>query len=103
MDFTSDLGLGGTLAVHGADSDGAVTNADIELTDADGKRWSATVLTMAEIDRLMGTWQHSGECQGGVYFRVPDLLIVATPSEAQSSDCSLTFTERAITATSRVR
>ncbi|WP_148612450.1 hypothetical protein [Nocardioides rubriscoriae] len=79
MDFTSDLGLGGSLTVYGANSDGAVTNADVELTDADGKRWSATVLTLAEIDRLMGVWESSDECQGGSYLRVPDLLIVRDP------------------------
>jgi hypothetical protein len=79
MDFAHDLDLGGHLSVRGASDDGTVTNADVELTDSNGQRWSATVMTLAEVDRLMTAWESSGECLGGAFFRVPDLLIVREP------------------------
>lgn len=79
MEFTSDLDLGGSLTLRGADDDGTASNADVELTDTYGERWSATVMTLAEVARLMGTWEATGECQSGAYFRVPDLVIVRDP------------------------
>ena len=80
MDISVDLDSGGHLAIFGVDDDGTVTNADVELNDVDGQRWSATVLTQHEIGRLMDVWRLSGECQSGAYFRVPDLVIVRDPS-----------------------
>src|SRR5262249_30982884 len=53
-----DLDSGGRLIIHGADDDGAVTNADVELVDAQGNRWSATVLTLPEVGRFMETGRH---------------------------------------------
>lgn len=79
MDFTVDLDLGCTLAILGAEDDGTVVNADVELTEPDGRRWSATVLTLAEVERLMSAWASSGDCQGGAFFRVPDLIILRDP------------------------
>jgi hypothetical protein len=79
MDISVDLGSGGRLTVRGVDDDGTVTNADVELVDADGMRWSATVVTAPEIGRLMDTWRSTGECQSGAFFRVPDLIIVRDP------------------------
>jgi hypothetical protein len=75
-----DLDSGGRLIIHGAYDDGAVTNADVELVDAQGNRWSATVLTLPEVGRIMETWQASGGCQSGAYLRVPDLVIVRDPN-----------------------
>lgn len=80
MDISVDLDDGGHLVVRGVEDDGIVTNADVELTDTDGRRWSATVMTSTEIDRLMETWRSSGECQSGAFLRVPDLIVVRDPS-----------------------
>jgi hypothetical protein len=80
MDISVDLDSGGRLALRGVDDDGTVTNADAELVDAEGRRWSATVMTQPEVGRLMETWRSSGECQSGAFFRVPDLIIVRDPS-----------------------
>jgi hypothetical protein len=68
MNISADLGSGGRLTVRGVDDDGIVTNADVELVDAEGLRWSATVMTQPEIGRLMETWRSSGECQSGPSF-----------------------------------
>lgn len=76
VDISVDLDSGGRLAIRGVHDDGTVTNADVELVDADGKRRSATVMTHAEVGRLMETWRLSGECQSGAFLRVPDLIIV---------------------------
>lgn len=76
VDVSTDLDAGGRLVIRGIDDDGTVTNADVELVDRSGKRWSATVMTYAEVGRLIETYRLSGECQAGAFFRVPDLIIV---------------------------
>lgn len=80
MDISVELDSGGRLAVRGVDDDGIVTNADAELVDAQGQRWSATVMTQSEVSRLIEAWRSSGECQSGAFFREPDLIIVRDPS-----------------------
>jgi hypothetical protein len=74
------LSSGAQLHVRGADDEGTLTNADVELVDEKGGRWSATVLTLDAIAGLMESWRTSGECQSGAFFRVPDLVIVRDPS-----------------------
>jgi hypothetical protein len=67
----------------GADDDEeSVENADAEIVLADGSRWSVTFLTLDEIGRIMARWAHSGECQSGAYFHVPDLVISRKPGIA---------------------
>lgn len=56
-----------------------VENIDAEVTLADGTRWRGTFLTLAEIDRIMKRWQVTGECDGGAYFQVSDLIVVRDP------------------------
>ena len=73
-----DLGEGARIVVRGVDGGCSVVNADVELTMPDGTRWSATVLTLGEVARLVDSYRESGECQSGAYFRVPDLLILNT-------------------------
>lgn len=80
MDREISLADGFKLLVRGLDEDGSVSNVDIELVDAYGARWSATVLTIAEIQRLMRRYRDSGECLSGAFFRVPDLLILDEPT-----------------------
>jgi hypothetical protein len=58
----------------------AVCNVDVEVQlAADGSRWSATVFTLAEVERLMKRWSHTGEELGGRYFWCSDGLIVRDP------------------------
>ncbi|MFE2070731.1 hypothetical protein ACFXDH_51680 [Streptomyces sp. NPDC059467] len=58
----------------------AVCNVDVEVTlTADGSRWSATVFTLAEVERLMETWPRTGEGLSGRYFWCSDGLMVRDP------------------------
>lgn len=64
--------------VPDADEDlDAVCNVDVEVRlSSDGSRWSATVFTLAEVERLMARWSRTGEELGGRHFRCSDGLIV---------------------------
>ncbi|QKW30930.1 hypothetical protein HUT11_07275 [Streptomyces seoulensis] len=67
------------LPSAGEDLD-AVCNVDVEVRlTADGSRWSATMFTLAEVERLMKRWSQTGEGLGGRYFRCSDGLIVRDP------------------------
>ena len=66
------------LPSPGEDLD-AVCNVDVEVRLADGSRWSATVFTVSEVQRLMEKWSQSGEALGGRYFWCSDGLIVRDP------------------------
>jgi len=57
----------------------SVCNVDAVVRLVDGSRWSATVFTVAEVERLMDTWTRSGEALGGRYFWCSDGLIVREP------------------------
>ncbi|MBC2875446.1 MULTISPECIES: hypothetical protein [Streptomyces] len=58
----------------------AVSNVDVEVRlTSDGSRWSATVFTLAEVERLMARWSRTGEALGGRYFWCSDGLIVRDP------------------------
>ncbi|MBC6450431.1 hypothetical protein [Actinokineospora xionganensis] len=57
-----------------------VDNADVEVRlSKDGSWYSATILTLAEVDRVMKRWEDTGEALGGRYFHVSDGLIVREP------------------------
>ncbi|MCG8915465.1 hypothetical protein L6E12_06655 [Actinokineospora sp. PR83] len=60
------------------DLDG-VDNTDVEVRLPDGSRWSATIFTVAEVERLMARWAGTGEYSGGSYFWCHDGLIVRDP------------------------
>ncbi|MEE1737025.1 hypothetical protein PUR49_11010 [Streptomyces sp. BE147] len=66
------------LPSSGEDLD-LVRNVDAEVRLTDGSRWSATVVTAAEVERLLESWRRSGEALGGRYFWVSDGLIVRDP------------------------
>ncbi|MFF9839321.1 hypothetical protein [Streptomyces sp. NPDC013740] len=67
------------LPSAGEDLD-AVCNVDVEVRlAADGSRWSATVFTLAEVERLMERWTLTGEELGGRFFWCSDGLIVRDP------------------------
>ncbi|MFE4912296.1 hypothetical protein ACFRCX_12200 [Streptomyces sp. NPDC056652] len=56
-----------------------VCNVDAEVHLADGSRWSSTIFTLAEVDRLMRSWEASGEAVSGQCFFCADGLIVRNP------------------------
>ncbi|MEV7217995.1 hypothetical protein AB0O31_33495 [Kitasatospora cineracea] len=58
----------------------SVCNIDVEVRlTADGSRWSATVFTVAEVERLMQRCSRTGEALAGRYFWCSDSLIVRDP------------------------
>jgi hypothetical protein len=57
----------------------SICNVDVFVNLQDGSRWTATVFTVAEVERLMDVWAESGEALGGRYFCVTDGLIVRDP------------------------
>jgi hypothetical protein len=56
-----------------------VCNIDVFVDLPDGSRWSATVFTLAEVERLMDRWASTGEALSGRYFSCSDGLIVREP------------------------
>ncbi|WP_030985586.1 hypothetical protein [Streptomyces sp. NRRL S-1813] len=54
----------------------SVANVDVFVDLNDGSRWSATIITLAQVEILMRRWAASGESLGGRYFWSPDGLIV---------------------------
>ncbi|BDD69389.1 hypothetical protein GCM10023177_31280 [Streptomyces violaceoruber] len=56
-----------------------VCNVDVFVTLRDGSCWTATVFTVAEVERLMKLWADTDEALGGRYFWVSDGLIVKDP------------------------
>ncbi|WP_344344579.1 hypothetical protein [Kitasatospora putterlickiae] len=57
-----------------------VCNIDVEVRlTADNSRWSATMFTLAEVERIMTRWSRTGEALGGRYFRCSDGLVVRDP------------------------
>lgn len=65
--------------VGGGEEPDEVDNVDVEVRYPDSSRWSATMFTLDEVDRIMRRWESTGECAGGSYFAVPDGLIVREP------------------------
>ncbi|MGW4234951.1 hypothetical protein ACWEF9_37755 [Streptomyces sp. NPDC004980] len=58
---------------------GEVCNVDVFVTLKDGSRWTATMFTVVEVERLMKLWVETDEALGGRYFWVSDGLIVRDP------------------------
>ncbi|MER7705894.1 hypothetical protein ABTX81_23740 [Kitasatospora sp. NPDC097605] len=57
-----------------------VCNIDVEVRlAADGSRWSATVFTLAEVERLLERCSRTGEAPDGRSFWCSDALIVRDP------------------------
>ena len=71
------LAGGEAVFVLGAEDDpDTVENVDVEVTLADGSRWSATMLSLPEIGRIMDCWAITGEGLAGRFFQCSDLVIV---------------------------
>ncbi|MFJ6783077.1 hypothetical protein [Streptomyces yangpuensis] len=73
------------LPSDGEDLD-EVCNVDVFVTLEDGSRWTATVFTVAEVERLMKLWAGTDEALGGRYFWVSDGLIVRDPGIGSMTD-----------------
>ncbi|MFD3780325.1 hypothetical protein [Streptomyces sp. NPDC058612] len=56
-----------------------VCNVDAEIRLPDGSRWSTTIFTVADVERLMARWARTGEALNGRYFWCSDGLIVKEP------------------------
>ncbi|GAB2505233.1 hypothetical protein GCM10026982_34980 [Nocardiopsis aegyptia] len=56
-----------------------VDNVDVVVELADGTRWSGTLFTLAEVERLMAKDAETGEHLEGRYFWCVDSLIVRDP------------------------
>ncbi|WP_406098283.1 hypothetical protein [Kitasatospora purpeofusca] len=54
----------------------SVDNIDVFVNLKDGTRWSATVITLAQVETIMGRWAATGEALGGSYFWCSDGIIV---------------------------
>ncbi|MFK0121137.1 hypothetical protein [Streptomyces sp. NPDC090994] len=66
------------LPSNGEDLD-EVCSVDVLVNLRDGSCWTATVFTVAEVERLMKLWAGTDEALGGRYFWVSDGLIVRDP------------------------
>lgn len=75
-----------TLLLGEGDREDSLGNVDAVLTLADGSRWSATVLSLAEIAALMERWRETGEHLSGRYFVCPDLVIVREPGASNIAE-----------------
>ncbi|EFL42339.1 hypothetical protein [Streptomyces griseoflavus] len=73
------------LPSEGEDLD-EVCNVDVFVTLDNGSRWTATVFTVAEVERLMKLWAGTDEALGGRYFWVSDGLIVRDPGIDSMTD-----------------
>jgi hypothetical protein len=53
-----------------------VADLDVEVGYPNGSRYSATMLTIEAVDRLMRKYEDTGESLGGRYFQSRDLVIL---------------------------
>jgi len=67
--FRLEVELGGDLPE-------SVSNADGWIVIPGRGRWSATFLTLAELNLLMDRWHQTGEYLSGAYFTCPDLILL---------------------------
>lgn len=56
--------------------DGETGPWDVEYESETGERYLASIATIDDIVRLMKDWKSTGECLGGRYFWMSDLIIV---------------------------
>lgn len=81
MNFYRVPGDGWTieLLLEEGESPENVENTDGWVTVHGEGRWAFTLLTIAELNRLMARWQQTGEYHGGAYFTCPDLVLLRQP------------------------
>ncbi|MCZ0984625.1 hypothetical protein [Streptomyces diastatochromogenes] len=64
----------------------SVDNVDVFVDLKDGSRWSATVITLAQVEAIMARWAESGEALGGRYFWCSDGLIARDAGISSMTD-----------------
>lgn len=81
MNFYRVPGNGWTieLLLEEGESPENVENTDGWVTVHGEGQWAFTLLTVAELNRLMARWQQTGEYHGGAYFTCPDLVLLRRP------------------------
>ncbi|MFE5091497.1 hypothetical protein ACFRCI_14055 [Streptomyces sp. NPDC056638] len=57
----------------------SVDNVDVFVDPKDGSRWSATIITLGQVEVIMARWADSAEALGGRCFWCSDGLIVRDP------------------------
>lgn len=65
-----------TFILGAEDEPETADSIDAVITLPDHSRWSATFISISEIQRIMGHWRTTGECADGAYFYCTDLVII---------------------------
>lgn len=60
----------------GAETDVLDDNVDAQFVLRDGTVRLATLVTLQNVTTLMQRWRNTGECGGGKYLYVPDMIVV---------------------------
>ncbi|MEU7909151.1 hypothetical protein [Actinoplanes sp. NPDC049118] len=64
------------LFLGAEDDERTVDNLDVQVNYPDGARYSASIMTIVAVQRIMRNHETSGESLGGRYFKAHDLVIV---------------------------
>ncbi len=51
-------------------------NVDVEVAFDDGSRYMATFFTVQNVQKLMESYEQTGECMKGFYFWASDMILV---------------------------
>ena len=51
-------------------------NVDVEVAFDDGSRYMATFFTMQSVQRIMHSYEQTGECMGGFFFWSSDMILI---------------------------
>jgi len=57
-------------------------NVDVQIDLADGRAYSVTFFTVANLVTLMARWGKTGECANGLYVWATNMIVVQTISQA---------------------
>lgn len=74
------------LFLGAGDDERTVDNLDVQVTYPDGARYSASIMTIAAVQRIMRNHEMSGESLGGQYFKAHDLVVVKHGGVAEIVD-----------------
>lgn len=67
---------GWTVRVLTGDPPERTVPLDVEAVSPFGARYTATVATLGQLREIMDRWQTTGECLGGRYLWVSELIVV---------------------------
>ncbi|MBW8799133.1 MAG: hypothetical protein JF597_37890 [Streptomyces sp.] len=71
---TADFSVTYVLGLE--DDADTVEDVDAVIRARDGKGWTATFMTPRKIAEVMDHRSTTGECAGGLYLRIPDLVVI---------------------------